>query len=61
LKLALEMRRSAVEGVEAEIGERFSWLSGRAHDAADTMLIALVTPLLGALTRGLRKKKSEPQ
>ena len=57
---ALELRDVAIEGLEAELGplqERFAWLSRAARDPFDTVLPAILVPLITAIVRGLRKDK----
>jgi hypothetical protein len=65
LKAALEMRQSALDGIDAEIAtlqHPFAWLSGTARNSIDAALPAILLPLVTAILRGLRrKKKAEPQ
>ena len=58
---ALELRDAAVEGLEAELGplqERFAWLTRAARDPLDTMLPAILVPLITSIVRSLRKDKA---
>jgi hypothetical protein len=65
LNAALEMRQSALDGIDAEIAtlqHPFAWLSGTARNSIDAALPAILIPLVTAILRGLRrKKKAEPQ
>ena len=57
---ALELRDAAIDGLEAELGplqERLGWLSRAARDPLDTMLPAILVPLVTAIVRSLRKDK----
>ena len=57
---ALELRDAAIDGLEAELEplqERFAWLSRAARDPLDTMLPAILVPLVTAIVRSLRKDK----
>ena len=57
---AIELRDISVEGLEAELAplqERFAWLSRAARDPLDTMLPAILVPLITSIVRGLRKSK----
>ena len=61
---ALEMRQSALDGIDAEIVELqhpFAWLSRGAHNTIDAALPAILIPLVTAILRSLRRKKTEPQ
>jgi hypothetical protein len=64
LNAALEMRQSALDGIDAEIAtlqHPFAWLSRAAHNSIDTALPAILIPLATAILRGLRRKKADPQ
>jgi hypothetical protein len=64
LNAALEMRQSALDGIDAEIEalqHPFAWLSGTARNSIDAALPALLIPLVTAIVRGMRRKKAEPQ
>jgi hypothetical protein len=64
LDSALELRQSALDGIDAEIAtlqHPFSWLSGTARNSVDAALPAILIPLVTAILRGLRRKKTEPQ
>ncbi len=62
LPAALELRDMSIEGLEAELGplqERFAWLGRAARDPFDTMLPAILIPLVTSIMRGLRKSTPE--
>ena len=62
LPAALELRDVSIEGLEAELGplqDRFAWLSRAARDPFDTVLPAILIPLITSIVRGLRKSKPE--
>jgi hypothetical protein len=64
LNSALEMRQSALDGIDAEIAtlqHPFSWLSRGAHNSIDAALPAILIPLVTAILRSLRRKKAEPE
>jgi hypothetical protein len=64
LAAAAELRDASVEGLEAELAplqERFAWLSRAARDPLDTMLPAILVPLITSIVRGLRKSKPADQ
>ena len=64
LTQAIELRQSALDGIDAEFAalqEPFAWLSRAARNPIDTALPALMVPLVTAIVRGLRKGKVEPQ
>ena len=64
LNAALEMRQSALDGIDAEIAalqHPLAWLSGSARNSIDAALPAILMPLVTAIVRGLRRKKAEPQ
>jgi hypothetical protein len=64
LNAALEMRQSALDGIDAEIAtlqHPFAWMSRTAHNSIDAALPAILIPLATAILRGLRRKKAEPQ
>jgi hypothetical protein len=64
LDAALEMRQSALDGIDAEIAtlqHPFAWLSGTARNSIDAALPAILIPLVTAILRGMRRKKAEPQ
>ena len=57
---ALELRDIAVDGLETELAplqERFAWLSRVARDPIDSVLPALLVPLITSIVRSLRKSK----
>jgi hypothetical protein len=57
---ALELRDISVDGLEAELAplqERFAWLSRAARDPLDTVLPAILVPLITSIIRSLRKSK----
>jgi hypothetical protein len=57
---AVELRDIAVDGLEAELAplqERLAWLSRAARDPLDTMLPAILVPLITSIVRSLRKNK----
>jgi hypothetical protein len=59
---ALELREISVEGLEAELAplqERFAWLTRATRDPLDTVLPAILVPLVTSIVRGLRKSKSD--
>jgi hypothetical protein len=61
LNAALEMRQSALDGIDAEIAtlqHPFAWLSRAAHNSMDAALPAILIPLVTAILRGLRRKKA---
>lgn len=61
LPAAVELRDVSMQALEAEIGplqERFAWLSRAARDPAETVLPAILIPLITSIMRGLRKGKS---
>lgn len=60
LDTARELRRAALEGVEAEVNSaltRFGWLSRLTRDPIEAALPALLMPLITAVIRGMRKAK----
>jgi len=62
LEAALELRRAATDGMEAEIGplqNRVVWLSRLTRDPIETALPAVLVPLVTAIVRGLRKSKPD--
>jgi hypothetical protein len=62
LEAALELRRAATDGIEAEIGplqNRVVWLSHLTRDPIETALPAVLVPLVTAIVRGLRKSKPD--
>lgn len=62
LPAALELRDISMQGLEAELGplqDRFAWLSRAARDPFDTVLPAILIPLITSIMRGLRKGKAE--
>jgi hypothetical protein len=62
LNAALDMRQSALDGIDAEIAtlqHPFAWLSRGAHNSIDAALPAILIPLATAIVRGLRRKKAE--
>jgi hypothetical protein len=62
LPAALELRDISMQGLEAELGplqDRFAWLSRAARDPFDTVLPAILIPLITSIMRGLRKSKPE--
>ena len=62
LPAALELRDVSMQGLEAELGplqDRFAWLSRAARDPFDTVLPAIVIPLITSIMRGMRKSKPE--
>lgn len=59
---AAELRDISLEGLEAELGplqERFAWLTSAKRDPLETILPAILIPLISAVMRGLRKNKAE--
>jgi hypothetical protein len=63
LNTALELRQSAIDGLEAEFSalqESLAWFSSAARNPLDTALPAVIVPLVTAIIRGLRKRKAEP-
>jgi hypothetical protein len=57
---ALELRDISIDGLETELGplqERFAWLSRVARDPLDSVLPALLVPLITSIIRSLRKSK----
>ena len=57
LPTAVELRDASVDGLEAELAplqERFAWLTRAARDPLDTVLPAILVPLI---VRSLRKSK----
>jgi hypothetical protein len=62
LPAALELRDISMQGLEAELGplqDRFAWLSRAARDPFDTVLPAILIPLITSIMRGMRKSKPE--
>ena len=62
LPAAIELRDMSIEGLEGELGplqERFAWLGRAARDPFDTVLPAILIPLVTSIMRGLRKSKPE--
>jgi len=62
LHTALELRRAAIEGAEAELSPalaRFGWLSRLTRDPIEAALPAILVPLITAIVRGIRKNKPE--
>jgi hypothetical protein len=62
LPAAIELRDISMQGLEAELGplqDRFTWLSRAARDPFDTVLPAILIPLITSIMRGLRKGKAE--
>lgn len=62
LAAALELREVAVDGLGAELAplqNRFAWLSRAARDPFDTVLPAILVPLITSIVRGLRKNKPD--
>jgi hypothetical protein len=62
LPAALELRDVAMQGLETELGplqERFAWLGRAARDPFETVLPAMLIPLITAIMRGMRKNKPE--
>jgi hypothetical protein len=62
LSTAIELRDVSMQGLETELGplqERLAWLSRAARDPLDTVLPAILIPLITSIIRGLRKAKSE--
>jgi hypothetical protein len=62
LPAALELRDVSMQGLEQELGplqDRFAWLGRAARDPFDTVLPAIVIPLVTSIMRGLRKGKPE--
>jgi hypothetical protein len=61
LASAVELRDAAVDGLEAELAplqERLGWFSRVARDPLETMLPAILIPLITAIVRSLRRDKS---
>jgi hypothetical protein len=61
---AVELRQTALDGMEAEISalqEPFAWLSRAARNPIDTALPAILLPLVTAIVRGLRKHKTDSE
>ena len=57
---ALELRDISVEGLEAELAplqEQFAWFSRAARDPLNSMLPAILVPLITSVVRSLRKSK----
>jgi len=62
LPAALELRDVSIEGLEQELGplqDRFAWLGRAARDPFETVLPAILIPLVTSIMRGLRKGKPE--
>lgn len=62
LDTALELRRAALDGVEAEVNpalSRLGWFSRLTRDPIEAALPALLMPLITAIIRGMRKGKAE--
>ncbi len=62
LPAAVELRDMALQGLEEQIGPlpaRVAWLSRAARDPLETVLPAILIPLITAIMRGLRKSKAE--
>jgi hypothetical protein len=62
LPAAIELRDVSIEGLEGELGplqERFAWLGRAARDPFETVLPAMLIPLITSIMRGLRKSKPE--
>lgn len=59
---ALELRDISIEGLESELAplqERFAWLTRATRDPLDTLLPAILVPLITSIVRGLRKSKAD--
>jgi hypothetical protein len=64
LNTAVELRQAAIDGIEAEFSalqEPIAWLSRAARNPIDTVLPAILVPLITAIIRGLRRNKPGPQ
>jgi hypothetical protein len=61
LNVALELRRTAIDSIEAELLGQLPWMFGSRSEMGDTALLALFVPLITAMVRGLRKSKSGQQ
>jgi hypothetical protein len=62
LPAAIELRDVSMQGLEEELGplqDRFAWLSRAARDPFETVLPAILIPLITSIMRGLRKGKGE--
>jgi hypothetical protein len=62
LPAAVELRDVSMQGLEEELGplqDRFAWLSRAARDPFETVLPAILIPLITSIMRGLRKSKAE--
>jgi len=62
LPAAIELRDVSMQGLEAELAplqDRFTWLSRAARDPFDTVLPAILIPLITSIVRGLRKSKTD--
>ena len=64
LNVALEVRQTAVSGIETEISglqEKFPRVFGGGRDAVDSTVLAVAVPLIGAIVRAVRKGKAASQ
>ena len=64
LNTAIELRQTAIEGLEAELSALqgpLAWFSRAARNPLDTALPAIIVPLVTAIIRGLRRNKAEPE
>jgi len=62
LPAALELRDVSMQGLEAELAplqDRFAWLTRAARDPFETVVPAMLIPLITSIMRGLRKNKAE--
>ena len=62
LPAALELRDVSMQGLEAELAplqDRFAWLTRAARDPFETVVPAMLIPLITSIMRGLRKNKPE--
>jgi hypothetical protein len=62
MNAAIELRRAAIEGIEAELGtveQAFGWITRARRDPVDAALTAVLVPFIAAIVRGLRKNKQE--
>ena len=54
---AVELRDASVEGLEAELAPLQTWFTRAARDPFDTVLPAIVVPLITTIIRSLRKSR----
>lgn len=64
MNTALELRQAAIDGIEADLmplQQRLGWLGRASRDPVEAVLPAILVPVVTAIMRGLRKKKSSSE